>query len=326
MKKMNEIIFGNDLIVLRDNLVTSSILPKKADQLGQRLKVEANVIIEGAVYSDTIEVTAGPSLFKGATYANKELHVFGDLAEPVKFEKAVASASTVAAMPSKGLCIFGSDINATAVRIKNCFVAGSIYAADVYIENSVVLGGVFSSKTLEIDSSIVGTFNAPEVRSRGCNYLLYPTAFSVQPMSFIPGTVFYNLSIADLGALFKGEPQKPNTGKIEVDIFNDSQKTSLVDNEGAQTVVHSYSVANRVLLSDMVDFNSFENHFIILSASLGSQILRQYNIPLSNGEAGPELSIDNIAEFFMKILNGTIEVQDINGETTFDELRKRYGN
>ena len=196
----------------------------------------------------------------------------------------------------------------------------------VDLENVVVLGGVFSSKTLEIDSSILGTFNSPEVRSRGCNYLLFPTAFSVQPMSFIPGTVFYNLSIADLGSLFKKEPQKPNTGKIRVDIFNDAQKTSLVGADGLQTVVHSYSVANRVLLSDLVDFNSFENHFLILSASLGSQILRQYNLPLSSGEVGPELSIENIACFFMDILSGKIEVQDISGETTFDELRRKYAN
>ena len=326
MKEMKEVIFGSDLIILKDNHVTSSILPKKADELGQRIKVDSNVVIEGAVYSDTIEVTTGPSVFKSATYANKELHVFGDLVKNVKFEKAVASASAVAAMPSKGLCIFGSDINAATVRLKNCFVAGSIFAADIYLENVVVLGGVFSSKTLEIDSSIIGTFNSPEVRSRGCNYLLFPTAFSVQPMSFIPGTVFYNLSIADLGSLFKNEPQKPNTGKILVDILNDSQKTSLVGADGLQTVVHSYSVANRVLLSDLVDFNSFENHFIILSASLGSQILRQYNIPLSSGDIGPELSVDNIASFFMDILSGKIEVQDISGETTFDELRRKYGN
>ena len=37
MKEMKEIIFGNDMFILRDNLVTSSILPKKADQLGPQI-------------------------------------------------------------------------------------------------------------------------------------------------------------------------------------------------------------------------------------------------------------------------------------------------
>lgn len=74
--------------------------------------------------------------------------------------------------------------------MKNCIVCGSIYATEIQLENCVVLGGVFSSKTLSISNSMIGTFNSPEVNASGINYLLYPTAFSVEPMSFLPGTEF----------------------------------------------------------------------------------------------------------------------------------------
>ena len=71
---------------------------------------------------------------------------------------------------------------------------------------------------------MIGTFNSPEVNASGINYLLYPTAFSVEPMSFLPGTEFWNLSLADLGSLYKEEEEKPNTGKIKIDFENDTHK------------------------------------------------------------------------------------------------------
>jgi hypothetical protein len=57
----------------------------------------------------------------------------------------------------------------------------------------------------------------------GINYLLYPTAFSVEPIALLPGTEFYNITLADSGALFKGAAVKPNTGKIRLDMSADSR-------------------------------------------------------------------------------------------------------
>lgn len=92
----------------------------------------------------------------------------------------------------------------------------------------------------------------------GVNYLLYPTAFSVEPMSFLPGTEFWNLSLADLGSLYKEEEEKPNTGKIKIDFENDTQRTVLTDDNGTQTLINSYSVASRVLVSNLIDMEKME--------------------------------------------------------------------
>jgi hypothetical protein len=230
----------------------------------------------------------------------------------------------VVALLVKRLCIFGSDINAQIVKLKNCFVAGSIFANEIQLENSIVLGGCFASKSLAIHGLTTGTFNAPAVSAGGINYLLYPTAFSVEPMSCLPGTEFYNITLADFGSLFKNETEKASTGKIRLDIAADSQRTVLVDETGAKILLHSYSVASRVLVSDLLDMNSLENHFLIISASLSSQILKTYSLQKSDGSKSDDLSLANVALFFFKILDGSVQIQDMSGSVSFDELRQRY--
>jgi hypothetical protein len=89
-------------------------------------------------------------------------------------------------------------------------------------------------------------------------------------------------------------------------------------------LLHSYSVAGRVLVSDLVDIDSLENHFLIISASLGSQILKTYSLRKEDGEESAELTAKNIADFFFKILNGTIAINEINGSISFDELKQKY--
>ena len=81
---------------------------------------------------------------------------------------------------------------------------------------------------------------------------------------------------------YKGEEEKLNTGKIKIDFENDTQRTVLTDDNGTQTLINSYSVASRVLVSDLIDMEKMENHFLIISASLGSQILKTYSLTKSS--------------------------------------------
>lgn len=324
MKELTEIRIGESVVGLKDNLVKTAILPKTGGELERDVNIQSNVKIEGAVYARNLVIDSGPSEFFGAVYAHNELHIKNDAADTVMFRKAVASSGSVVSLLLKGYCIYGSDINAANVKLKNCFVAGSIFAGEIQLENSVVLGGCFASKTLTLQNVIAGTFNAPEVKAGGINYLLYPTAFSVEPMSCLPGTEFYNITLADLGALYKEEKEKPNTGKIRLDIKADSQRTVLVDETNAKTLLHSYSVASRILVSDLLDMENFENHFLILSASMESQILKTYALQKTDGGKSNDLTLTNIAMFFFELLSGKIQVGDISGSISFDELRQKY--
>jgi hypothetical protein len=323
MNEITEIRIGESIVGLKDNLVKTSVLPKTSGELDRDINVQGNVIIEGAVYARNLIVDSGPAEFKGAVYAHNELHIKNDSRHTVFFRKAVATNNSIVSLLISGKCIYGSDINGNSVKLKNCFVAGSIFGNEIQLENTVVLGGCFASKKLSLHNVIAGTFNAPEVMAGGVNYLLYPTAFSVEPISCLPGTEFYNITLADLGSLFKKKPVKPNTGKIRLDLRADSQRTVLVDDSDTKILLHSYSVASRILVSDLIDMENLENHFLIISASLGSQILKTYSLR-EEGGGGVDLTLKNIAGFFFGILDGSVVIDEINGSISFDELKQRY--
>ncbi len=324
METLNEIRFDENDIFLKDNIVKTNILPKGSKDLKRNIKIESNTIFEGSVFGNTISIDNGDIVFKGAVFANKELHVGTTMSGRIRFNKAVASAESIAALVSSGRVIFGSDVNAPSVRLKNCYIGGSIFGAEVYLENCVVLGGVFATKNLTITSCVFGTFNAPSVELSGVNYMLYPAAFSIEPLSFLPQTELYNISMAHLGALFKGEPEAPNTGKIKMNLEDDHQRTVLVDDEGSTTTVNSYSVSGRVLVADLIDFEKLENHFLIGAGALNSQILKVYSLTRSDGEKSEELTVENISDFFFKIISGVVQIQDISGEISFNELKKAF--
>lgn len=324
MTDINDKDFGQNTITLRNNRVATSIIPRTNAELDRQVVVDTDVLVEGSVYAKFLEISNGPAEFRKAVFADKELHIKSDAKDLIYFVKSVASSQSVSSLLTNGKAIYGGDVNAPTVKMKNCMVCGSIYGTEVQLENCVVLGGVFSSRSLTIAGSMVGTFNSPEVNASGVNYLLYPTAFSVEPMSFLPGTEFWNLSLADLGSLFKGEDEKPNTGKIKIDFENDTQRTVLTDENGTQTLINSYSVASRVLVSDLVNMEKMENHFLIISASLGSQILKTYSLTKSNGEKGPELNVKDIAEFFFNIVAGKVQIKEMDGKLDFDELKKNF--
>lgn len=324
LKELTEVRIGETIVALKDNLVKSAILPKTSDELERDVAIQENVKIDGAVYARNLTLDSGPAEFSGAVYAHNELHIKNDADDTIVFRKAVASSGSVVSLLLKGKCVYGADINAASVKLKNCFVAGSIFANEIQIENTVVLGGCFASKKLSLQNVIIGTFNAPEAAAGGVNYTLYPTAFSVEPIACLPGTEFYNITLADLGSLFKNEKEKPNTGKIRLNMEADSQRTVLVDDSGAKMLLHSYSVASRILVSDLLDLENLENHFLIISASLGAQILKTYSLQKEDGSKSDDLTLMNITFFFFKILNGTIQIREISGSISFDELRRTY--
>ncbi|MDR1256300.1 MAG: hypothetical protein LBJ86_00955, partial [Spirochaetaceae bacterium] len=90
----------------------------------------------------------------------------------------------------------------------------------------------------------------------------------------------------------------------------------------AKILLNSYSVAGRVLVSDLIDIDNLENHFLILSASLGSQILKTYSLQKEGG--GADLTVDSIANFFFNILNGSTVIDEISGAVSFEELKQKY--
>ena len=121
MKELTEIRIGETIVGLKDNLVKTAILPKTSVELERDINIQGNVKIEGAVYARNLIIDSGPAEFLGAVYAHSELHIKNDSERTIIFRKAVASSGNVVSLLLKGYGIYGADINAVNVKLKNCF-------------------------------------------------------------------------------------------------------------------------------------------------------------------------------------------------------------
>jgi hypothetical protein len=323
MKELKELRFNENNIQLKDNLIKGSILPEKIAELDRTITIQGNTVVEGAVYAHKLEIQQGDAEFKGAVFTHLEMYVNSDAKGNISFKKSVGSANSIVSRALNCNLTFYSDINAKSVTLYNAFVAGSIYADEIILQNCVVIGGVFATQNIDITNSIVGTFNSPSVKVAQQLMLLLPSAFSIEKVISIPGTKFYNLSLADLGSLYKGNPQSENSGKIVMDFDTDEVKTTLSNTE-TQKLIRSYTVVGKVLAADLLDFDKFQNHFLLTAASLGSQLLRNYDLGVNSKSETVTLTFDKIRNLFFDILKGKIEIQEINGNFDIADITSRF--
>lgn len=313
MQELNEIRLNGKSVKLENNRVKGSILPEKLDELHRDITVTKDTIIEGAVYAHKFEVNDGDLEVNGAVFTELELYVNSSATGNIVFRKAVGSADSIVSRAHGAKLIFASDINAKKVALYNAFIAGSIYADDVTLENCVVIGGVFATEQIDLTGCIVGTFNSPFVRIASANYLLLPSAFSIEQLDVAPTTRLFNLSLADLGALYKGTKESEDSGQIEMNLQADELKSSLV-NEDMQKTLRCYTVAGKVLAADLIDTDKFQNHFLLTAASLGSQLLKTYDLGMDSKGNRVQLTIESLRDFFFGIMSGKIVPRTINGE------------
>jgi hypothetical protein len=323
MKELKEIRFNESNVQLKDNLVKGSILPEKISELTRTITIQGNTVIEGPVYAHKLEIQQGNSEIHGAVFAQLELYVNSDAKGHFSFKKSVGSANSVVSRASECKLMFHSDINSKSVTLYNAFVAGSIYADEVILHNCVVIGGVFATQSIELTNSIVGTFNAPSLRIAESVGLLLPSAFSIERITFVPGTQMYNLSLADLGSLYKGFAQSQNSGRIEMNVDTDEIKTILSD-ENSQKTLRCYSVVGKVLAADLMDMDKFQNHFLLTAASLGTQLLKTYDLGLDSKGEQALLTVEKIRDFFFDILLGKIEIQSIDGSFEISDITGKF--
>ena len=150
------------------------------------------------------------------------------------------------------------------------------------------------------------------MRVEGVNFLVLPSAFSIEKMIVTADAQLYNLCLADLGALYKGLPQAENSGKIVMNLETDEVK-SVLANEELQKTLRSYTVIGKVLAADLIDTDKFQNHFLLTAASLNAQLLKTYDLGIDKDGNPATLSLEKISAFFFDILNGKISIQTIDG-------------
>ena len=322
MKELKEVRFNESEIILQDNLVRGSILPEKIAELTRNISFKGENVVEGPVFANRMEIHKGDHEVHGAAFVQQELYVNSDAVGKVQFKKCVASANSIVSRAAGCEMTFYSDVNAKSVTLYNAFVAGSIYADDITLDNCVVIGGVFATQEIFLKNTTVGTFNAPTVRVSGVINLLLPSAFSIEKLDAAADTKMYNLSLADLGALFKGQPESPSSGRIAMDIDADEVKSKLAD-EQVQKTLRSYTVVGKVLAADLVDTDKFQNHFLLTAASLGSQLLKTYDFGQDKDGNPIRLDIPTIRKFFFDVNTGKLNIKEMDGTFSVTDISGR---
>jgi hypothetical protein len=319
MEELKELRFNESNIQLKGNLVRGSILPQNVAELSRTVTVQENTVIEGPVFAYKLEIQSGDLEIQGAVFTQLELYVNSEAKGKIAFRKSVGSANSIVSRAANCSIIFCSDINAKSVTLYNAFVAGSIYADEIILENCVVIGGVFATQEIDLTNTIVGTFNTPSARISQTVSLLLPSAFSIEKILATADAKLFNLSLADLGALYTGLSQAQNSGKIEINIKTDEVKTTLT-NEEIQKTLRSYTVIGKVLAADLLDTEKFQNHFLLTAASLGSQLLKTYDMGVDKDGKSVTLTFEKIRDFFFDILQGKIEIQIIDGKFDISQI------
>ena len=319
MKELKELRFNETDILLQDNLVRGSILPQKVAELNRNIIFKGNNVVEGPIYGHRIEIQQGDLEVQGAVFSQLELYVNSEAKGSVEFKKCVGSANSIVSRAANCRIIFNSDVNAKSVSLHNAFVAGSIYADEITLENCVVIGGVFATQNIELTNSIVGTFNTPQISISGVVNLLLPSAFSIERINATANAKMYNLSLADLGSLYRGMPESEKSGRIEINSSIDEVTSKLVDDQ-VQKTLRSYTVVGKVLAADLVDTDKFQNHFLLTAASLGPQLLRTYDMGVDKNGNVASLEIGKIRDFFFDILNGKIQIKDMDVKFSFADI------
>lgn len=325
MKNLTGFLVDQKKIVLNGNVIKSSILPGVTAELDRDISIQGETLIEGALYARNLEISEGPFTVQGAVFTQLEINIFSSVKEPVVFQKCVGSAGAIISQAVSGRSYFGADINAKTVNLKNAYVASNIFADEVILENCVVLGGVFASKILSMTNVVIGTFNSPSVNLGQEIHMLLPSAFSVEPLSCLPGTRIVNHTLADLGALMRGLPEKEKTGSIPLDSSKEEQRTVLVDEAGNTQVLRCISVVAKVLAADLLNLEKLQNHFLLIAGSLGAQLLKTYDLGPDASGNPVLLTVDTIADFFFKLLDGRITPRVLDGNFTIEELIAEYG-
>ena len=321
MSNLKEIHITDTNLRLDNNIVKGGVLPNTMAELSRTVNIAGETIVEGPLYASKLTVEAAPLEVKGAVFIQHELYVNSDVSGELIFRKAVGSASSIASRAASCKTTFCSDVNAKSVTLFNAFVAGSIYGDEVTLENCVVIGGVFATQSLTIKDCIVGTFMSPYVELDGNIQLLLPSVFSVERVNYTPNTHLYSLALADLGSLYRQQPEAAESGKIEINLAADELRPTLTSGQ-TQRCLHSYSVFGKVLATDLIDTDKFQNHFLLTAAALGPQLLKTYDLGMGSDGQPAVLTTERIRAFFFDLLQGRISVKDIDGKFSIEQFAK----
>ena len=101
-----------------------------------------------------------------------------------------------------------------------------------------------------------------------------------------------------------------------MNVESDSTPINLYSKDNDKTVVRSFSVAGKVMVSDLLKLDELDNHFILRAASLAGHLEKTYGI------LAGDLDPIKIADAFFKVIDGSMNIPVVDMKIDIEELKK----
>ena len=94
MKELKVISLENG-VILSENLVKGSILPRTSAELERDVLIQNDTIVEGAVYARKLEIQNGDVEILGAVFTKLEFHISNNAKGDIILRKTVATSDSL---------------------------------------------------------------------------------------------------------------------------------------------------------------------------------------------------------------------------------------
>ena len=120
MKELKVISLENG-VILSENLVKGSILPRTSAELERDVLIQNDTIVEGAVYARKLEIQNGDVEILGAVFTKLEFHISNNAKGDIILRKTVATSDSLVSYARDCRPMFMADINGKTVKLCNAF-------------------------------------------------------------------------------------------------------------------------------------------------------------------------------------------------------------
>ncbi len=292
-----------------------SVLPGNRSEMWRSVFLENGADIKGGVFGDNLTVHGPGVSVLESSYLRGEIRIINDTSQPkgeVVFNSVVISQDSLYIEESEHVTRFCSDIYVNTVRLTNAIVYGNIYATNAFISNSIVLGGIYCRKILQIENSLVYTFDVNELIIKENVCLLSPFGIATQPFEIpfpVKALTFHNM--------IDDSRQAKGTGAISLDEQDVFELRSTMGTEGPLINKYLLSIVERVLNSTEIIEAFRKNKMVIEYLSLGSHLDREYSSQFA------EFTRDTVEKSLWAVLRGEGHARKKTSRTPLKEIIER---
>jgi hypothetical protein len=185
----------NFLVIEED--VEYDIYPARADHLKRNIILKGDFDVKGGIYTNNLEAE-GRVHVHGPVIAKQEIELRPpeqDTGRPMMFSQGITAVRAITvtvndlnpfspvSTPGYTPLVIKGDVCSPKVHLENAVLVGNVRAESALIKDCLIFGSPIVTQDLQLENSLVLSFQAGSVQFRGRNTLLVPHGISRSPIT-----------------------------------------------------------------------------------------------------------------------------------------------